>query len=158
MSDSKLSAPVRPSRPPRPLTDTEWACLLRIADQLIPARGADPRASDVPDYRNHLNTALAARADAFDALAEVLADLQEQHDERLLESLRVLSQDGSSLFHTLSSVVAGAYLLAPSVRAAIGYPGQHRDPPRVDEAAEELGDGILDPVIERGSVFTVTPG
>jgi hypothetical protein len=54
----------------------------------------------------------------------------------------------------VSAVLAGAYLMVPEIRAAIGYPGQHRSHPPFDLAVEEIMDGILDPVIERGSIYT----
>jgi len=40
------------------------------------------------------------------------------------------------------------------VRARIGYPGQRRDPARFEEAVDQLSDGILDPVIARGPIYT----
>jgi hypothetical protein len=55
-------------------------------------------------------------------------------------------------FNPLSSIVAGAYFMTPQIKALIGYPGQQRDPARVDEAANEI-DGLIDPVIERGPIY-----
>jgi len=60
-------------------------------------------------------------------------------------------------FQALSAVVAGAWLLVPAVRARIGYPGQRRDPARLEEAADQISDGILDPVIARGAIYTAWP-
>jgi len=51
-------------------------------------------------------------------------------------------------------VIAGAWLLIPAVRERIGYPGQRRDPARLEEAADQISDGILDPVIARGPIYT----
>lgn len=42
----------------------------------------------------------------------------------------------------------------PAVRARIGYPGQRRDPARLEEAADQISDGILDPVLARGPIYT----
>jgi hypothetical protein len=50
-----------------------------------------------------------------------------------------------------------AYLMIPEVRTAIGYPGQRRHHPQFDEAANQITDGILDPVVERGPVYTPVP-
>jgi len=47
--------------------------------------------------------------------------------------------------------------MVPEVRVAVGYPGQSRRVPKVDEAANEIGDGILDPVLERGHFYVPTP-
>jgi predicted aconitase with swiveling domain len=71
--------------------------------------------------------------------------------------LRRLAETPGSGFEDLAGVIAGAYLLVPEVRRAAGYPGQAARPPRFDEAAEQIMDGILDPVIERGPIFRPTP-
>jgi hypothetical protein len=68
--------------------------------------------------------------------------------------LRALHADQPRQFQALSAVVAGAWLLVPAVRARIGYPGQRRDPARLEEAADQISDGILDPVLARGPIYT----
>ena len=67
--------------------------------------------------------------------------------------LRELSRTDPDIFGKLSTVLAGAYLLVPEVKKAIGYPGQVRRYPPFDEAAEQILSGILDPVIARGPAF-----
>ena len=59
--------------------------------------------------------------------------------------------DDKFTFDPLSSIIAGAYFMTPQVKELIGYPGQHRDPAGLEDAANELETGILDPVLERGS-------
>ena len=61
------------------------------------------------------------------------------------------------MFQALSAVVAGAWLLTPSVRARIGYDGQRRRPAALTEAVDQLEDGILDDVMERGYFYIPTP-
>ena len=60
------------------------------------------------------------------------------------------------MFQPLSAVVAGAWLPMPAVRER-RYPGQRRDPAPFDQAANEIGSGILDPVLARGTVYTPVP-
>jgi hypothetical protein len=152
----KLSAPRRATVPPRALTPDEEGTILRVADALIPGHGTDPRASDAPDYLRWLDLAMAARSESFEVLTTALGGLHDAGD--VWQALKTLSVTDPSAFHLLSSVVAGAYLMVPEVREAVGYPGQHRDPPGVEEAVDQISDGILDPVHDRGPTFTPVPG
>ncbi len=70
------------------------------------------------------------------------------------QALRGLHAEEPGQFQALSAVVAGAWLLTPTVRARIGYPGQRRDPARLEEAVDQISDGILAPVIARGPIYT----
>lgn len=151
----RLSVPEPRRRPPRALTDAERASLHRIADTLIPARGPMPRPSDADGYDRWLDRALAARGDAFDAIIAEASSLDDVPDDALWDALRARHEREG--FKLVSTVVAGAYLMAPQVRRLIGYPGQERKHPQFDEAAEQIMDGILDPVIARGRIFTPAP-
>jgi hypothetical protein len=148
-----LSSPRRIKAPPRPVSDVEFATLARLADLLIPGNADDPAPSAADGYRDKLTIALAARSDAFESIVEYVAKAHDRADTELLEEFRAAHAAGEAWFQILSTVLAGAYLLLPEVRTAIGYPGQHRDVPRVDEAAEQIGDGILDPVMARGPIY-----
>ena len=99
--------------------------------------------------------AVATRSDEFDLLVETVSRAGEATD--LNNWLRELSLTEAKAFNLISTVVAGAYLLVPEIREHVGYPGQHRDRPSNDQAAEELMDGILDPVIDRGAIYIPTP-
>lgn len=71
--------------------------------------------------------------------------------------LRALHAAGDVTFQALSAIVCGAYLTVPEVRTRIGYPGQNHDPAPFDLAADEIMDGILDPVLERGAIYVPAP-
>jgi hypothetical protein len=148
-----LSAPPRISAPLRDLNETERGQLLRIADILIPGTEVDTAARATSGYDDLLRTALAARSDAFTEITGFLADAADHDDAELSAELRRRHTNGDPAFRALSAVIAGAYLLAEPTRVAIGYPGQHRDPPAIDLAADEIGSGILEPVIERGPIY-----
>jgi hypothetical protein len=155
MTDSvRLSMPPVPARPRRALTERELLGLLRAADVLMPASGPEPAASRAPGFVPSLDVALGARLDAFELIAAEGDRLSTLNDEELAADLRRLATTEPATFQPLSTVLAGAYLQIPEVRAAIGYPGQHRKHPQFDEAANDIMDGILDSVIERGSVYT----
>ena len=143
--------------PPRPLTERERRGLVAIGDVLIPDGTAGVRPSRLDGFKAQLDCALAARADRFEQIAAVAERCAELPPDRLASDLRAMDADPESGFQALSAVVAGAYLLVPSVREAIGYPGQAQRPPRFDEAAEQIMDGILEPVVERGPVYRPIP-
>jgi hypothetical protein len=157
----KISAPAieRLSVPrrfvaPRALTNGETATLRAIADVLVPATDDEPGATDDPDFDTHLKRAVDARADAFESLVDLLAEIGEESGQPLAARLRAMAEKQPVLFQVTSAVVAGAWLLSPRVRERIGYPGQRRDPASFEQAANELADGLLDPVIERGYIYT----
>jgi len=157
-SSRRLSVPTRHTSPPRELTDDELVVRLRIADCLIPASGPNPKASDAESYVQYLNLALSARADAFDAVIAAIAKLADVAEADLWAALKSLWSQDKFTFDALSSIVAGAYFMTPQVKELIGYPGQHRDVAGLEEAADELATGILDPVIERGSIYVSATG
>lgn len=152
------SVPPRRLLPPRPLDQRQWQGLLRIADALIPAVGPNPVASAAEDYGRYLELALAARADAFETILRVIDDVAEVPDTELRAALKQLWAKDNAAFDPVSNVVAGAYFMTPQVKALIGYPGQHRDPAGLEEAADELASGILDPVLERGHFYVAADG
>lgn len=154
----RLSVPSRRTTPPRPLTDDEQTTLLRIADTLIPAVGPNPKASDAEQFVPYLHLALAARADVFEAVLSAVSTLSGVADEDLHDALRSLWADDKHTFDPLSSVIAGAYFMTPQVKELIGYPGQHREPAGLEDAANELETGILDPVLDRGSIYVSAAG
>ena len=149
----RLSVPPKFAAP-RQLTDAEVGTLRAIADVLIPAAGDNPAATAEPDFDTWLARAIDARADAFDAIAAFLAQLDVATPEVIDQTLRALHAEQPEQFQALSAVVAGAWLLIPTVRTRIGYPGQRRDPARLEEAVDQISDGILEPVIQRGSIYT----
>ena len=157
-ASERLSVPPRKTKPPRALTDDEQASLLRIADTLIPAAGPNPKASDAEEFVPYLHLALAARADVFDAVLKAVSELADVADERLHSALKTMWAEDKFTFDPLSSIIAGAYFMTPQVKELIGYPGQHRDPAGLEDAADELETGILDPVLERGPIYVPAAG
>ncbi len=156
---SNPSVPRHRLSPPRPLRDDERATLLAAADLLIPDAPGRQGAGHAPDYARWLDCALAARSDAFEVIVGVAERLRGMDRSAMLLELRVLSEAEAVVFHAVSSILAGAYLMVPSVREAINYPGQERKPAPFDEAAEQIMNGILDPVIERGPIYlSIEPG
>jgi len=153
----KLSVPDYLRQPPRQPTEEERGALGAVADALIPPHGELPSPSRVRGFDRWLDRALAARSDAIEEVVAAALPIAALAPQERLAALRDYAESDPAGFHTLSSVVAGAYLMVPEVRKAIGYPGQRKHPPRFDEAAEQIMDGILDPVIARGPAYTPAP-
>lgn len=147
-SGPPLSIPAR-ARIPRPLTPAELRTLDLVADALIPARDDAPAASEEPDFIDQLVVALDARADAFEAIVGTLARLAPVAPAQMFDELRVLHDVDGDAFQALSTVIAGAWLLTPGVRDRIGYHGQRSEKAGLEEAADQIASGILDPVLDR---------
>lgn len=155
-NSDNLSTPA-PLKAPRALTDTERVTAFAAADALIPATATAPCASTEPEFVTTLATALNARADAFEAITDWLAAVAGVKGPALFAKLRELHDTEPETFQALSAVLAGAWLLTPNVRTRIGYQGQRRNPPSLTEAVDQLDDGLLDAVMDRGAFFVPTP-
>jgi hypothetical protein len=145
----RLSVPRWRKTSPKNLSAAQRSTLHKIADQLVPAAGDNPLATHAPDFDQWLDRYIAARRDAIDLLLSTLDQLADADGTELDRALRQLhAGDSEGRFHLISSIVAGAYLAGDHIRQLVGYPGQLRQPAKVDDAANELAGGILDPVLE----------
>jgi choline dehydrogenase-like flavoprotein len=104
-----------------------------LADELIPAAGRLPSASEADASGKWLQRALAARPDLVPLLDRALATG--------LDARRLHEQDPEA-FAGLADAVEGAYYMNLKVRKRIGYPGQKSNPPYPDEAEYYL-EGLL---------------
>jgi hypothetical protein len=137
------------------LSEQERHTLWRIADVLVPATSTRPSLRDADPDGIWLDRALTARADLVGAAKEELARFESVDD---LESAIVELHDTERVrFDVLATAVTGAYYLVPAVRELIGYPGQHRTPPRLEEAAEELSDEIFEAAMNYPGSYRPTP-
>ncbi|MGF0313351.1 hypothetical protein [Rhodococcus sp. IEGM1428] len=149
----RLSVPTRVQSLPRELSEEEISAFVAVADVLCAGDGSLPLPSALPSYAQAFKTALLARSDAFNSVANTLATVPFQSKARLAQHLRQLHRDSLELFQPVAAISAGAYLLTPEVSAAIGYKGQVRNYPGAEDIVDDLSDGILDPVIERGKRY-----
>lgn len=147
-SGGNISVP-RVVRAPRDLTDVERETLATVADTLVPGRDGAPAASAEPGFWDNLVVALDARADAFDDITSALASLGSRPTEEMWDELKTLDRNAPATFQALSTVITGAWLLTPGTRERIGYDGPQSDRAGIEEAADDITSGILDPVIER---------
>jgi len=154
-ANQRLSVPRIRKTLPRPLTEDELATLTALADTLCGPSNRVAPPSQHEEFQALLELALATRDDSFDAITAATAAARETEDREAW--LRKLHDEEPKVFQALSAVLAGAFLMVPVVREAVGYPGQHRSPAKIEEAVDEISDGILDPVLERGHFFVPTP-
>lgn len=133
-----------------PVSKAQRKTLAALADQLIPAEGDMPAASEAGVAGTGLDQLLDSRPDLADdlrALLDAAARADPAEAIRLIQS----APDGAEMA-ILSTVVPGAYYLDPGIRARIGYPGQEAIPipePSLDPEDEAL----LRPVTERGPIY-----
>jgi hypothetical protein len=135
------------------LSDAQRAQLGAIADELIPAGGGMPSASDAGVSGQYLDDVLTSLPDLRDALDTTLAAVDGLEPA---EAIAVLREDPAG-WGVLTAIVPAAYFMNPAIREAIGYPGLERRP--IDPSAEPdyLADGLLDSVVARGPVYRPTP-
>jgi hypothetical protein len=143
----QISVPPRYATP-RALTEAESQVLTRVARVLVPEHAGRPGAADEPGFGQAVRTAADARADAFAVLQDTLAALASLDQRDLENRLPDLMDRDPGAFQVLSTIVAGAWLLTPTVRDRIGYRGPERKLAGAFEAASQLDSGLLDPVLE----------
>ena len=147
---SNVSVPAD-TKTPRDLTPEERATLSRVADTLIPAVDGHPAGSREQGFWEAVPTALNARAETFDEIVDALGALSQTADNAMWTALRKLNNERFPTFQALSTIVTWAWLQAPDVRTRLAYSGQQAEKAGLEEAADEIFSGILDPVINRGS-------
>jgi hypothetical protein len=136
------------------VTPEQRGTLAALADALLPAADGMPAASEVDVPGKWMDRALRARPDLEPELLCVLDGGSQPDPETRLAQLR---GDDPAGLETLVLLVTGAYYMHPKVRKLIGYPGQKATPEYPDEAEYYLSDGLLDPVVARGSIYRPTP-
>jgi hypothetical protein len=137
-----------------PLTSAEINRLRRLADVLIPGSRPSPPATALPDFDELLVQAASALGPELPALRRALELLPAMVDWDSLRSWNAKSPDE---FELVSTLVAGAYFMSPDVLRSIGYATGQRSRAPTGQSANELGDGLLDDVMERGPVYKVVP-
>lgn len=111
-----------------PLTDAERQTLAVIADRLIPASATMPAASEVGVDQQLIDRVIDVRPDQL---------------ERVHAGLAIAEHDPVKAERILAYAIAGAYYLAPQVRAALDLDGDLQ-PVRVDGFPGYIADGLLD--------------
>jgi hypothetical protein len=135
------------------MSDAQRAQLGALADQLIPAGGGMPSASEAGVAGQYLDEVLTSLPDLRAALETTLKAVEGLEPA---EAIAVLRQDPAG-WGVLTAVVPGAYFMNPAIREAIGYPGLERRPIDPSAPPDYDRDGLLASVIARGPVCRPTP-
>lgn len=123
--------------------------LAALADEMLPGGAGQPSAREVDVAGELLDEVIAARPDLAEPLRELLASVDGVEPGEALARLRA----DRGACDLLGTVVAGAYMMAPAVGAALSYPGQQPKPVNPFDINDVVDDGLLDPVIERGPIY-----
>ncbi|HTE62313.1 MAG TPA: hypothetical protein VK631_18305 [Solirubrobacteraceae bacterium] len=125
-----------------------------LADALIPAGEGMPSASEAGVAGEWLDAVLAAEPGFGPPLVALLAGADVADVAGELRRIETTDPGG---WGTLTTVVAGAYFLNPSIAERVGYPGRRAIPVDVDASPDWLEDGLLDSVRSRGPIYRPTP-
>jgi hypothetical protein len=123
--------------------------LAGLADALIPEADGMPSATQAGVAGALLDEVLAVRGDLEEPLAELTAAARGTDPAAEVERLK---NDDPPLFEALTTAVAGGYFLSPDVRERLGYPGQ-----QAKKLEDDFDQELLQPVIDRGTIFRPTP-
>jgi hypothetical protein len=125
-----------------------------LADELIPAEGDMPSASEAGAVGEWLDAVLAARPDFEVPLAGLAASTAGLD---AAAAIAVLPERDPAGWGALTAAVVAAYYMNPDVCARIGYAGQRAIPLDPDAPPDYLQDGLLESVEARGAVYRPTP-
>jgi hypothetical protein len=131
------------------LTPSEVERLSETADFILPSEEGMPVASSVLRDGRLLHVALKARHEQASLVREVCAQLQSPSHELIGQ----MFSDTPTAMEAVANIIAGAYFMDADVRRSIGYPGQVKRPAGLEEAVDDLGDDLLDPVFDRGQLY-----
>lgn len=129
------------------LTERHEALVIQLAGVLLPGGEREPSATDVLRDGEWLRRAIAAHPPLATDLTAACA-VAERIDGTPDAVARALFNDHPTEFECIALAVSAAYYMAPEVHASIGWPGQVRRYASALEAADDLDDGILNPMFE----------
>jgi hypothetical protein len=130
------------------LSVSEREALADLSDALLPAEGVMPSATQASVHTVGIDSVLAVRPDLVMPLRALLAEYLHYAPHVYLAAL---SQSRPREWMALLTCVLGAYYIRPEVRMALGYRGQEGRLITSADFVTWVEEGLLDPVIERGS-------
>ncbi|MFE7035396.1 hypothetical protein ACFU9Y_34320 [Streptomyces sp. NPDC057621] len=136
------------------LAHEQFATLLALAGALIPAGEREPAADAVLANGYWVDRGFAAEPRLEPVVARICDRVRGQDPSTVL---RNLSEDQPADFEALTTLVAGAYYMAPAVRVAIGYPGQVPRPAGLTEALDDLEEELIAPLLASEPRYRPTP-
>jgi hypothetical protein len=129
---------------PSNMTDRERGLLESLADALIPRAPGRLSASEAGIAGPLLAEIEAFAPERLDLILHVIREAEQRGAGPALAHLH--AADGVT-YDLFCETIAGAYFMAPEVRAHVGYPGRVGVPARID--VSEIED-LLMPVLDGG--------
>ena len=137
------------------LDDNLRAVFAGIADVLIPEALGMPSASQVDVHGALTDRILGLRPDLRD---DFMRGLKAAQGMAAADAAQKLNTDDPAALTAIGLVASGGYYMTPRVRELIGYKGQESRPEADPDATPEyVENGMLQQVIDRGTIFKPTP-
>ncbi len=132
------------------MPELDHSRLAQFADVLISGSPGWPSASQADVHGKWMDITLAARPDLIEVVTDVLSRAGEPRD--ILQQIKTTDM---VRFDRFSIAIAGTYLMNPRIRKQLGLPAgvPEAKPPFPDEADYYLEDGLIEPVVARGSAM-----
>lgn len=137
-----------------PFSKGQRAALAALSDAVIPRVGDMPSATEADPSGRFLARVLAEWPDVVPVLAE-LAEKMDGTDP--VDEAERLERDEPEKFGSLVLTIQAAYYINRKVLKRLGWSGREPAPIHDDEAERYLSGNLLDPVINRGSIYRPTP-
>ncbi|GAB5471159.1 MAG: hypothetical protein Kilf2KO_41890 [Rhodospirillales bacterium] len=136
------------------INDRHRATFAGIADVLIPEAEGMPSASQAEVPGAILDRVVELRSDLREAFFRGLNKASGQDPQTAIEGL---DRDDPEALGAIGLLASAAYYMQPQVRALIGYPGQENRPVDAESEPAYIANGMLQEVIDRGSIYRPTP-
>jgi hypothetical protein len=122
--------------------------LRALAGILLPGSDPSPAARDLDNFDQLISQAAGALHREFQAVSAAIEALPTEITQHSIAGF--FERDLKS-FELVSLLLVGAYFMAAPVKDALGLPVGPRYAPSFEQIADELGDGLIDPVLDRAS-------
>lgn len=119
-----------------------------LAGVILAGSSESPAPGDLSDFDQLVLRATAALDGEATAIEAAVSALPE---EISWASVSAFAEREPASFELVSLLVVGAYFMASPVLASLGVPTGQRRPANREQVVDELGEGLLDSVLERGS-------
>lgn len=137
------------------IDDTTRKTFAALADVLIPNAEGMPAASEVDVHGTMMDHILDLRPDLRDSFMRGIATAKGRKPGEVLNEM---DRSDAAALSAIGLVTLAGYYMTAEVRRLIGYPGQESRPEADPDAVPEyVSNGMLQQVIDRGTIYRPTP-
>lgn len=127
--------------------------MTELATVLIPGDASMPAVASLEMFDSLLQVAVKACGYSNDEIDRAVAGIP---PVVCFDSVRCFAEQHARHFEIVSTLVSGAYLMAPAVLDSLRFPTERQFPAGMEDFVEEYDSGVLAPVLERGPRFKDT--